>query len=1504
MSLILGTVHSADQGSHIADDAVDLDTQTETNRLNQILEAIFSVSESPPPARVQASTRSIETSSVATDREALVALYNATGGPDWEYSVNWLTDAPLGDWYGVTTDARGRVISLYLGGTFSTEGLVGNLPDSIGDLTELEFLDLSGNRLSGPIPSAIGKLSLLTHLSLADNEFEGPIPSEIGNLSNLTTLRLGDNELEGSLPSVLFGLSELVELELGNNQFRGRLSSEIGNLQELHTLGLSYNGFFGELPETLVTLVKLKELTLNSNNFSGTIPRQIGNLADVLTLNLGYNNFSGEIPTSIGELTSVTRLYLHDNVLSGSIPREIGTATSLLFLDVAGNNLSGRITPQLTKLHSLEGLNLANNNFSGPVISGLRHISTLRFLYLHNNSFEGPLPARLADARNIDFFSISGNQVCIPGTLGYVNWLRGVVVHDIDPKRFCNADDRIVLASLYEQTKGSEWLNNEGWEQDYEILDRWHGIETDHLGRVKVLDLSANGLSGTLPLNLGALSGLQTLRLQGNQLEGRLPLSFMHLRLNDLNIANTQLCEPPDSLFQLWLNELATSTTSNVMCEPLSDQDVLEILYQQVGGEAWGDSTAWQSDLPIDQWHGVETDEGGRVVQLDMSGNNLRGTLPIEIRKLEHLRYLNLSQNELAGSVPSDLGLLTNLRQLMLHGNQLSGEIPPELGQLSELAVLRLEFNEFGGQIPSTIGKLVNLETLSFANNALSGRIPQEIWQLANLRILDLRRNQLSGSISSQIQSLSNLEYLNLANNAFLGALPAELGQLKDLRILNLYDNQFVGPIPTELFDLLTLSVLNLQGNRLTGTIPLTIGNLSEVNYLDLSDNALTGPIPSTIGRLLNLNSLNLADNDLSGDMPSTLGGLPELESLFIQRNNLTGLIPNQLGNLGSLRILNVSDNTLSGPIPTELGQLSLLRELRLNENNLSGVLPDEIGDLVGLTDLDLSNNPNLAGPLPSEISNLSRLNSLLTTGTNLCIPSDDVAFHNWPVTLFKRRIRSCDVNELPTAYLTQAVQSHTYPVPLISNKPALLRVFPNVLQAASSAASEVRAHFFQNDEEVFVESVDLPPNIVESDNPESDLDSTLNIEVPGFVVKRGLSLAIEVVSQATANTNVETISRVPEQGSLPIEVHDLQPFELTLIPFVWDQATDDKSIVDTVKAIARSPHEHELLEESRRLLPIDELVVHTHEAVITSSNDPIELLFQTSLINALENGRGYYMGMMTSPRGFILGIANISGKNSFSIPRTDVIAHELGHNLSLFHAPCGGAGGPDRSYPYSDGSSGAWGYDFRNGGEIVSPTVPDFMSYCSPVWVSDYHFSNSLRWRLFDERRQEGVSAATRESLLVSGSRLADGSLILKPTFVVNASARLPEKEGDYVLQGLTSEGREIFTIDFAMYEVSETEDEESFLFVLPVEDHWQDQLDSISLSSEISSVSQEIGSSPEMTILRNPQSKQVRGILEHHAGMPASVLSEFERTARESGLEILSSSGLPSAESWELNP
>ena len=210
----------------------------------------------------------------ASDRPALVALYNATGGRNWRNNGNWLSNAPIGEWHGVTTDSDGRVTLLLL----SFNQLTGEIPVELGNLTSLRWLLLDFNQLTGEIPAELGDLTNLTQLVLYDNQLTGEIPAELGSLTNLWRLYLRDNRLTGEIPAELGDLTNLNALLLSRNRLTGEIPAELGDLTSLQSLWLQGNQLTGAIPAELGDLPKLTELQLRSNQLTGCIPEGLRNI--------------------------------------------------------------------------------------------------------------------------------------------------------------------------------------------------------------------------------------------------------------------------------------------------------------------------------------------------------------------------------------------------------------------------------------------------------------------------------------------------------------------------------------------------------------------------------------------------------------------------------------------------------------------------------------------------------------------------------------------------------------------------------------------------------------------------------------------------------------------------------------------------------------------------------------------------------------------------------------------------------------------------------------------------------------------------------------------------------------------------------------------------------------------------------------------------------------------------------------------------------------------------
>ena len=714
---------------------------------------------------------------VATgDRDALVALYDATNGPTWIDATNWNTTAPLDHWHGVTTDDNGRVITLIL----TDNGLNGSIPPSIESLTSLRTLNLSGNAsLGGPIPESLGRLANLHILYLYNNALTGSIPPLLGNLAGtLTELGLWGNRLSGSIPPELCRFKDtinpqqvgwadlsgcgtdptehdravLVELYDATNG-RNWLTSENWNtdapLDDWYGVSTDANG-------------RVTELVLGGNELSGTIPAGLGTLANLRVLNLAFNDLRGAIPTAaLGNLRNLETLDLgHMYGFSGGVLADLTNLTKLKMLNLYGNGLSGPIPREFGDFTNLETLELSYNSLIDSIPSSLGDLANLSRLGLVGNRLTGSIPTALC--RFADTINPQQGDVNLPGC-------------GTDPAE----QDRAVLVEFYNATDGPNWTNNANWNTSAP-LEEWHGVTTNENGRVRLLWLKNNQLSGSIPSSLGGLTDLGGLELEENQLSGSIPselgnltsLGILYLwgnqlsgsipselgnlrRLDALSLEENQLSGSiPDELGDLtnltWLSLRGNRLTGKIpeaLCrfvdkinpqqggnlpgcgtDPAEqDRAVLVEFYNATDGPNWTNNTDWNSSESLDHWYGVSTDHNGRVTALSLHGN------------------------QLSGSMPPSLGNLTNLRELYLYYNQLSGEIPPSLGNLTNLTVLDLDTNQLSGEIPLLLGNLTNLTELYLNSSELTGEIPLSFENLTNLDALWLYGNRLRGSIPAAL---------------------------------------------------------------------------------------------------------------------------------------------------------------------------------------------------------------------------------------------------------------------------------------------------------------------------------------------------------------------------------------------------------------------------------------------------------------------------------------------------------------------------------------------------------------------------------------------------------------------------------------------------------------------------------------------------------------------------------------------------------------------------------
>lgn len=665
----------------------------------------------------------VVTGSFSQDQMTLISLKNSIAGDPLNLLSDWNVSGDHCRWYGITCDSvSGRVVAVNITGRAGS-GLLGRLPGSVGNLTELRILSLPQNGFSGEIPAEIGRLQFLEVLELQGNNLSGRIPNQIRFLSSLLLLNLSYNSLSGRVPDGLIGLGRLSVIDLSNNKLgEGFTVSDIGTkCVFLKYLKLSNNYLTYGIPAAIGNCFNLRTLLLDGNIFEDHIPVEIGRITELRVLDVSRNSFAGRIPSELANCSKLNVLVLTNvvdfgvdesgsnangitrgefNAFDGGVPYEILFLPNLEIFWAPRANLGGRLPGNWSDSCSLRMLNLGQNYFTGLVPQSMAlNCKNLTFLDLSSNRFHGFLPLELRVQcmiyLNVSINSLSGalpsfsNGSCGNSITDYVNLL------------------------IEEENIHKAYLGNPIWGSYF---------KSDNF--VVQHDFSRNGFMGSLP-------SFST----GDEFLANGDVSY-RLLLNN-NIFNDSL---PAELFS--------------GCNYLKNFSI-DLSGNQISG-----------GISVDFIHKCL-----KLTEFLAAENQFVGPIPPEIGSLKMLQRLDFGKNMLSGSLPDQLGELTNLRWILLSQNNLTGQIPAQLGHLNSLLVLNLSQNELIGVIPETLANASKLGTLLLDHNKLSGEIPLSFSNFSSLTQLDLSFNNLSGHIP-HFQLSSNCG--SFRGNKFLHSCPDE----------------------------------------------------------------------------------------------------------------------------------------------------------------------------------------------------------------------------------------------------------------------------------------------------------------------------------------------------------------------------------------------------------------------------------------------------------------------------------------------------------------------------------------------------------------------------------------------------------------------------------------------------------------------------------------------------------------------------------------------------------
>ncbi|MFQ6641984.1 hypothetical protein Gotur_016039, partial [Gossypium turneri] len=595
--------------------------------------------------------------------------------------------------------------------------LQGKFPKNIFDLPNLNLLNLGSNQNLNLDPLKLNRSSNLEQLIISGAYFFGGLPDSVGNLVSLKFLDLSYSNLSGPVPRSLGNLLQLTHLDLSVNQLSGKILRSLGNLLQLTYLDLSQNQLSGQIPRSLGNLLQLTHLDLSQNQLSGQIPRSLGNLLQLTHFDL-WNQLSGQIPLSILNLTQLKYLEISENSLEGSIPDEVTAFPNLIYLDLSDNLLNGTLPSWLYTAPSLKEIYLHQNQFSGHIKEF--QSKSLELIRLENNKLQGPLPSSIFQLLNYTYLiSLSSNNLSGVIEFSMFSNLPNLQYLDLSYNSLSLTSNTTSTADLIDLFLSSCNLS--------EFPQFLKGLKI-----LESLDLSCNKIEGKIPQWMQEVGNdtLIYLNVSHNSLTEVEHFPWKNIAVLDLssNLIRGNLPIPASTINVFLIsNNSFNGEVSSLICN-VAFLQILDLSHNNLSGtipQCFGNlSNSLQFlNLKKNKFYGTIPPTftmGCQLSNFNLNGNLIEGPLTPSILNCNGLEVLDLGNNKINDTFPHWLGSLPQLQVLVLKSNHMHGSLRVNSSKsspfFSKIKIFDLSSNYFSGPLPvryiNSFKAIINLEKI------------------------------------------------------------------------------------------------------------------------------------------------------------------------------------------------------------------------------------------------------------------------------------------------------------------------------------------------------------------------------------------------------------------------------------------------------------------------------------------------------------------------------------------------------------------------------------------------------------------------------------------------------------------------------------------------------------------------------------------------------------------------------------------------------------------------